>query len=82
MIIPRKKRICLIGAACDDPALGAAAQQFSVPVLKSETGLEYIEDTAYCTYFILKQFEGPEYDALHKSAHRSVVINFIYFLIC
>ncbi|XP_076165401.1 epithelial cell transforming 2 pebble isoform X1 [Ptiloglossa arizonensis] len=70
VIIPRKKRICLIGAACDDPALGAAAQQFSVPVLKSETGLEYIEDTAYCTYFILKQFEGPEYDALHKSAHR------------
>ncbi|KAG7204253.1 hypothetical protein KM043_002078 [Ampulex compressa] len=70
LIIPRKKRICLIGAAGDDPALGAAAQQFSVPVLKSETGLEYIEDTTYCTYFILKQFEGPEYDALHKSAHR------------
>ncbi|KAK9301876.1 hypothetical protein QLX08_005930 [Tetragonisca angustula] len=70
MIIPRKKRICLIGAAGDDPALGAAAQQFSVPVLKSETGLEHIEDTSYCTYFILKKFEGPEYDALHKSAHR------------
>ncbi|XP_053986553.1 protein ECT2 isoform X2 [Hylaeus volcanicus] len=70
VIIPRKKRICLIGAACDDSTLGAAAQQFSVPVLKSETGSEYIEDTAYCTYFVLKQFEGPEYDALHKSAHR------------
>ncbi|CAK9814308.1 Protein ECT2 [Anthophora quadrimaculata] len=70
VIIPRKKRICLVGVAGDDPALGAAAQQFSVPVLKSETGLEYIEDTAYCTYFILKKFEGPEYDALHKSAHR------------
>ncbi|XP_076667106.1 epithelial cell transforming 2 pebble isoform X9 [Andrena cerasifolii] len=70
VIIPRKKRICLIAAAGDDPALGVAAQQFSVPVLKSETGLEYVEDTAYCTYFILKQFEGPEYDALHKSAHR------------
>ncbi|XP_076645870.1 protein ECT2-like isoform X4 [Halictus rubicundus] len=70
VIIPRKKRICLIGAAGDDPALGAAAQQFSVPVLTSETGLEYVEDTTYCTYFILKQFEGVEYDALHKSAHR------------
>nr|XP_031831164.1 protein ECT2 isoform X7 [Nomia melanderi] len=70
VIIPRKKRICLISAAGDDPALGAAAQQFSVPVLKSENGLEYVEDTTYCTYFILKQFEGPEYDALHKSAHR------------
>ncbi|XP_017879867.1 protein ECT2 isoform X2 [Ceratina calcarata] len=70
VIIPRKKRICLIGAAGDDPALGATAQQFSVPVLKSATGLEYVEDTTYCTYFILKSFEGPEYDALHKSAHR------------
>ncbi|XP_043677764.1 protein ECT2 isoform X3 [Vespula pensylvanica] len=70
LVIPRKKRICLVGTAGDDPALGAAAQQFSVPVLKSETGVEYIEDTAYCTYFILKEFEGPEYDALHKSAHR------------
>lgn len=81
MIIPRKKRICLIGAAGDDPALGAAAQQFSVPVLKSETGLEHIEDTTYCTYFILKEFEGPEYDALHKSAHRFVTFNLMYFLI-
>ncbi|KAK2587649.1 hypothetical protein KPH14_003771 [Odynerus spinipes] len=70
LVIPRKKRICLVGTAGDDPALGAAAQQFSVPVLKSETGVEYIEDTAYCTYFILKEFEGPEYDALYKSAHR------------
>lgn len=67
----------MIGAAGDDPALGAAAQQFSVPVLKSETGLEHVEDTSYCTYFILKKFEGPEYDALHKSAHRFVIFNFI-----
>ncbi|CAL7948622.1 unnamed protein product [Xylocopa violacea] len=70
VIIPRKRRICLVGVAGDDPALGAAAQQFSVPVLKSETGLEYVADTTYCTYFILQQFEGPEYDALHKTAHR------------
>ncbi|XP_020707804.1 protein ECT2 isoform X7 [Athalia rosae] len=70
LIIPRKKRICLVGSTGEDPALGAAAQQFSVPVLKSETGTEYLEDTTYCTYFILMKFEGPEYDALHKSAHR------------
>lgn len=68
--IPRKKRICLVGAASEDPALGAAAQQFSVPVLKSESGVEYIDDTTYCTYFILKKFEGNEYDVLHKTAHR------------
>ncbi|XP_011689501.1 PREDICTED: protein ECT2 isoform X2 [Wasmannia auropunctata] len=70
LIIPRKKRICLVGATCNDPALNAAAQQFKVPVLKSETGTEYIDDTTYNTYFILKQFEGPEYDGLCKSAHR------------
>ncbi|XP_066591325.1 protein ECT2 isoform X2 [Prorops nasuta] len=70
LIIPRKKRICFVGVTCDDPMLGAAAQQFSVPVLKSKTGMEYIDDTAYCTYFILQEFEGPEYDVLHKSAHR------------
>ncbi|XP_033226947.1 protein ECT2 isoform X5 [Belonocnema kinseyi] len=70
LILPRKKRICLVGAASEDPALGAAAQQFSVPVLKSQTGIEHLEDTAYCTYFILKHFEGHEYEVLHKSAHR------------
>ncbi|XP_063973705.1 protein ECT2 isoform X8 [Diachasmimorpha longicaudata] len=70
VVVPRKKRICLVGAASSDPALGTAAQQFGVPVLKSITGAEYIEDTAYCTYFILREFEGPEYETLHKSAHR------------
>ncbi|XP_057327656.1 protein ECT2 isoform X3 [Microplitis mediator] len=68
--LPRKKRICLVGLASNDPALGTAAQQFGVPVLKSETGAEYIDDTTYCTYFILKHFEGSEYEILHKSPHR------------
>ncbi|KAK0082478.1 hypothetical protein PV325_010315 [Microctonus aethiopoides] len=70
ILLPRKKRICLVGIASSDPALGTAAQQFGVPVLKSETGIEYVDDTAYCTYFILKHFDGPEYEILHKSAHR------------
>ncbi|XP_046745415.1 protein ECT2 isoform X6 [Diprion similis] len=70
LIIPRKKRICLVGSTGEDPALGAAAQQFSVPVLKSERGTEYVEDTTYCTYYILSKFEGAEYDSLHKTAHR------------
>ncbi|KAL6432605.1 hypothetical protein ACFW04_006870 [Cataglyphis niger] len=69
-VIPRKKRICLVGAACNDPALNAAAQQFKVPVLKSETGTEYVEDTTYYTYFVFKQFEGPEYHTLCKTPHR------------
>lgn len=59
-----------MGLASTDPALGTAAQQFGVPVLKSETGAEYIDDTTYCTYFVLKHFEGSEYEILHKSPHR------------
>ncbi|XP_032670803.1 protein ECT2-like isoform X3 [Odontomachus brunneus] len=70
LIIPRKKRICLVGGACNEPTLNHAALQFKVSVLKSETGAEYVEDTSYHTYFVLKQFEGPEFDALCKSAHR------------
>lgn len=73
-IIPRKKRMCLVGATCNDPALNAAAQQFKVSVLKSETGTEYVEDTSYYTYFVLKQFEGPEYYNLCKTPHRLVYI--------
>ncbi|XP_072745850.1 protein ECT2 isoform X5 [Anoplolepis gracilipes] len=69
-IIPRKKRICLVGAACNDPALNVAAQQFKVSVLKSETGTEYVEDTTYYTYFVLKQFDGSEYYTLCKTPHR------------
>lgn len=79
LIIPRKKRICLVGATCNDSALNAATQQFKVPVLKSETGTEYVEDTTYNTYFILKKFEGSEYDALCKSAHRLVHNDYIIF---
>lgn len=70
LIIPRKKRICLVGAASDDPALGTAAQQFNVPVLKSLTGAEYIDETIFCTYYVLKEFEGTEYDVLIKAPHR------------
>ncbi|KAH0949346.1 hypothetical protein HN011_009987 [Eciton burchellii] len=65
-----KKRICLVAAACDDPVINAAAQQFSVPVLKSDTGLEYVDDTTYDTYFVVKEFEGLEYDVLCRTAHR------------
>lgn len=79
-IIPRKKRICLVGATCNDPALNAAAQQFKVSVLKSETGTEYVEDTTYYTYFVLKQFEGSEYYTLCKTPHRLVYIIIYYIL--
>jgi len=69
-----KKRICLVAAACDDPVINAAAQQFSVPVLKSDTGLEYVDDTTYDTYFVVKEFEGLEYDVLCRTAHRFVCL--------
>jgi len=54
--------------------INAAAQQFSVPVLKSDTGLEYVDDTTYDTYFVVKEFEGLEYDVLCRTAHRFVCL--------
>lgn len=60
---PRKKRICLVGEARNDPIIGAAAQKFGVPVLTSETGVEYTSDySVFCTYFILLNFDGPVYE--------------------
>jgi len=73
--VSSKKRICLVAAACDDPVINAAAQQFSVSVLKSDTGLEYVDDTTYDTYFVVKEFEGLEYDVLCRTAHRFVSVD-------
>lgn len=68
--ISRKKRICLVGKACENMTLDTMSRQFGVPVLKSPTGAEYMGDVEYCTYFILEKFEGQEYEVLQESSHR------------
>ncbi|XP_044014359.1 protein ECT2 isoform X2 [Aphidius gifuensis] len=68
---PRKNRICLIGDIRNNSLISAAAQKFGVPVLTSDTGIEYSgDDKVYCTYFVLQSFDGSVYEALPKKSHR------------
>ncbi|XP_058828945.1 protein ECT2 isoform X2 [Topomyia yanbarensis] len=67
---PENSRICLVGSVAHDEDTLAAAQSFKVPIVVSETGAEYVQDTSYVTYFILNQFEGPVYDTIYRSKHR------------
>lgn len=65
-------RICLVGEVVDDEETLNAAKHFKVPVLSSETGEEYALEKGdqWTTYFILKDFEGPLFDALSKSPNK------------
>lgn len=66
-------RICLVGEVVDDPETLTAAKHFKVPILTSETGSEYaLEKDTWITYFILKDFEGPMFEALSKSPNKYV----------
>ncbi|XP_075160430.1 epithelial cell transforming 2 pebble isoform X3 [Haematobia irritans] len=64
---PDNLRICLVGNVVQNDAAVEAAHTFGVPVITSETGLELINDCDWRTYFILNEFEGPVYEAIHKS---------------
>lgn len=63
-------RICLVGSLADDTETVEAAQKFGVPVVTSETGQEYVSDPAFCTYFILSDFENPVFEELDKAGVR------------
>ncbi|XP_055841169.1 protein ECT2 isoform X2 [Episyrphus balteatus] len=67
---PENLRICLLGCVVDDNSIVEAAKTFGVPVLTSETGLEILTDNEWTTYFVMKEFDGPIYEAIHKSKHR------------
>lgn len=62
-----RKRICLVGSVTEDQETVEAAKIFNVPVLKSETGKEFITDDTWTTYFILSCFEGPIFDDIYKA---------------
>lgn len=64
------RRICLVGTVLDDEGTVKAAQNFGIPVITSETGSEYILDDDWVTYFVVNQFDGPMFEAIHKSKHR------------
>ncbi|XP_071524392.1 protein ECT2-like [Panulirus ornatus] len=63
-------RICLVGNLVEDVETLEAAKKFNVPVVTSETGLEYVSDVSYCTYFILADFESQEFEELNKTGAR------------
>lgn len=65
-----KTRICLVGDVCDDSLIVEAAKTFELPVITSETGSEFIPDDSWTTYFVMKDFDSPIYDAIYKSKHK------------
>ncbi|KAI8498895.1 Protein T2 [Branchiostoma belcheri] len=69
-------RVCLVGPDVQgNQALTKALQKLNLPVVKSSTGEEYMTDSDdYDTVFVLAEFEGPGFEALHKSDLRSRVL--------
>lgn len=64
------KRICLVGSVVEDSVTCRAAQDFGVPVITSETGLEHVADVTCTTVFVLDDFESCNFKELHKPPHR------------
>jgi len=62
---PHNVRLCLVAPLHTDPELHQAAATLRVPVVTSETGLEFVGDEAHTTVFVLHAFGTPQYDALH-----------------
>uniref|UniRef100_A0A2Z5U608 Protein ECT2 n=1 Tax=Reticulitermes speratus TaxID=60591 RepID=A0A2Z5U608_9NEOP len=65
-----RSRICLIGEFGNDSRIFDDAQAFDVPVVLSATGAEFINDGSWDTVFVLEEFSGPVYDAIHRSEQR------------
>lgn len=71
------QRICLVGIIVDNQETLKSAQSFNVPVITSETGSEFISDDNWSTYFVLNSFEGPIFEAIHKTKHKYAFENII-----
>lgn len=68
--LPDNIRICLVGDVSKDAATVEAAESFKVPIVTSETGAELIDISDWITYFVMHDFESPEFEAIRKTAHR------------
>lgn len=62
-----RKRICLIGPLTENKDLLNSAKLFNVPVIHSETGKEFLDDSSWMTFFILSDFHGPVFESIYKS---------------
>lgn len=65
-----KIRICLLNEIADCVQTLKAAEIFNVPIVFSNTGEEYLNDTEWKTYFVLKEFQGGTFDTLTKYKQR------------
>lgn len=62
-----KERICLVGSVASNENVILAAQSFNVPVVASETGIEFVNDNQWFTYFVLSEFDGENFSAIRRS---------------
>lgn len=74
--LPSDVRVCLTGDCASDNAVCAAARLFGYPVVtdpqckgvKDENDLQ----NGGCTVYVMREFAGEAYDAIHKTRHRCV----------
>ncbi|XP_031623915.1 protein ECT2-like [Contarinia nasturtii] len=64
------ERICLVGSVADDENILSAARSFNVPVITSKTGIEFIDEKQWTTYYVMSEFDGEHFNAIRKSKHR------------
>lgn len=73
--ISKNLRICLLHEVADCAQTVKAAEGLNVPVLISSTGEEYMYDTEWKTYFVLKEFHGETFDIMTKHKQRYLIKN-------
>ncbi|SPP86966.1 protein ECT2 isoform X1 [Drosophila guanche] len=59
-------RICLVGNAGQDAGTLLAAESFGLPVITSDTGQDIADDKEWRTFYVMEDFEGDSFQALHK----------------
>nr|XP_017016636.1 protein ECT2 isoform X3 [Drosophila kikkawai] len=59
-------RICLVGNVGQDADTLQAAESFGLPIVTSETGLDIIGESDWRTFYVLDDFEGASFEAIHK----------------
>lgn len=68
--IAADERICLVGSLINDEKILTAANSFNVPVITSETGIEFIKETQWTTYYVMREFDGEHFNVIRKTKHR------------
>ncbi|EDW30464.1 GL17822 [Drosophila persimilis] len=59
-------RICLVGNVGQDADTLLAAESFGLPVITSDSGLDTADDKEWRTFYVMGDFEGDNFQALHK----------------